>query len=135
MILYWSISREADTIDKYDALLRAFMNVIRLLPVWFSVLLLGAHFYRADQLALVFVSVAIPLVLLIRRPWAVRAVQLELFAGGIVWIITMVNIILMRHLIWMPWVGFVLVIGAIIILTFGSIFVFRAAPLRERYHI
>ena len=111
------------------------MNFIRLLPVWLSVLLLGAHFYRDDQLALVFVSVAIPLVLLIRRPWAVRIVQLELLAGGIVWIITLVNIILMRHLIWMPWMGFVLVIAVIVVLTFGSVFVFRAAPLQERYYL
>jgi len=110
------------------------MNFLRLLPVLLSVLLLGAHFFRAGQLPLVLVTLTIPAILLIRRPWAVRIVQVGLIAGGFEWARTTVHLVIERQAIGEPWIRLALILGTVAILTFCSPLVFRSRSLRERYH-
>jgi len=49
-------------------------SVFRALPVVLSALLLAAHFYRSRSLALVAISLAVPLLLLAKERWSARAV-------------------------------------------------------------
>ena len=111
------------------------MNVVRLLPVFVSILLLSAHFYRAGQMVLVLLVLFSPSVLLFRRPWAVRAVQIVLFAGGLEWIRTAVVLAMFRQELGLPWLRMVLILGSVSLLTVGSVFVFQSRALRERYRI
>lgn len=62
------------------------MNFIRLLPVIVSLLLPGAHYYRAGFMPLVVAAGAGVLVLLIKQPWVVRIVQTLLTIGGVEWV-------------------------------------------------
>ena len=43
------------------------MNIVRLLPIFLSGLLLGAHFFRMRMYLLVVASLAFPFVLLVPR--------------------------------------------------------------------
>ena len=54
------------------------MIVIRLLPVIVSFGILAAHFSRAGLLPLVIFSIAVPLLLFIRRAWVARSIQVLL---------------------------------------------------------
>ena len=57
------------------------MIVIRLLPVILSFGILAAHFSRANVFPLVILSIAVLLLLFIRKAWAARTLQLLLLLG------------------------------------------------------
>lgn len=111
------------------------MNFIYILPVLLSSLILSAHFYRAGSPVLVFISLSMPFILLIRSPWAVRVIQAGLIAGGGEWIITVIRLVLARQAIGAPWVRLSLILGTVAVLTFLSALVFRSQSLRERYRL
>ncbi len=109
------------------------MNLALLTPVLLSILLLGAHLFRAGQPVLVLLALAIPLVLFVRRSWAVRIVQLELIAGAIEWIRTTAMLVMTREALGQPWSRLVVILGSVALLTFLSAFVFESGSLRKRY--
>ena len=62
---------------------------LRALPVVLSALVLAAHFFRSRQLPLVAVSLALPLLLLVRERWSARVVQAGLVLGALEWVRTL----------------------------------------------
>jgi hypothetical protein len=56
-----------------------------------------------------------------------------LFVGGMEWIRTAVNLVMIRQSMNMPWVRLAFILGCISLLSFGSIFLFRLKSLRKRY--
>ena len=79
------------------------MNVLRLLPVILAFGLLAAHFSRADMFPAVIVSLAIPFLLLIRKPWIARSIQVLLLLGAAEWIRAMFGYINVRKEIGEDW--------------------------------
>ncbi len=111
------------------------MNFVRLLPVFLSILLMAAHFYRAGLIILFFIILISPLILLIRRPWVSRIIQIELVLGGLEWIRTIFNFVQIRQAHGMPWTRLAVILGAVSLVTFASALVFRSRSLKERYRI
>lgn len=111
------------------------MNILRLIPVFLSVLLLGAHLFRAGQPGLVLLVLIVPLVLFVPHPWAVRIVQIELIAGAIEWARTTVVLAMARDSLGQPWSRLVVILGSVALLTLFSIFVFNTDSLRRRYQM
>ena len=111
------------------------MNFIKLLPVIISIAFLSAHYYRAGFLPLVIIISLSLLVLLVRQSWAVRVIQVELFIGGIEWIRTVYNLVMARQSMDMPWVRLALILGAVSLVSFCSICIFRAGSLKTRYRL
>ncbi len=109
------------------------MNLIRLLPVILSLLLLTAHFYRADIMFLVIFIPASALLLLVRTQWAVRVVQGILILGGIEWIRTLVMLVMLRQDMGMPWIRLAVILGVVAVITIASALIFRLKSLRKRY--
>jgi hypothetical protein len=109
------------------------MNFIRLLPVFLSILLLGAHFFRAGDIVLVFIVLSSVIILLIPRPWAVRIIQIELVLGSIEWMRTLIHLVKLRQAMGESWSLLVLILGSVVILTICSSLVFKFKPLRKRY--
>jgi hypothetical protein len=109
------------------------MNFIRLLPVLLSLLFLAAHFYRSGIYFLVVIILLSPFILMIRRQWAVRVIQLELIAGGIEWIRTLFKLVHIRQMYGVPWGRLSLILGGIAVFTFCSVMVFKSRSLRKRY--
>ncbi len=109
------------------------MNFLRLLPVFLSALLLGAHFLRAGTFVLVLITLAGPLILLIHRTWVARAVQIGLIAGGVEWARTLVQLVLARQIMGEPWTRLAFILGGVAILTTCSALVFRFSSLRMLY--
>jgi hypothetical protein len=64
------------------------MNFLRLLPVILSCLLLAAHFSRNEIMLLTLVSLALPFLLLVRRPWVPRLFQVLLVLGALALVLT-----------------------------------------------
>jgi len=111
------------------------VNFIRLLPVIVSLLLLGAHYYRAGFIPLVASMGTGVLILLVRQPWAVRIVQVLLIVGAIEWTRTTFVLVMMRQSMGLPWMRLSLILGGVSLLAIGSLFVFRAGSVRRRYKL
>ena len=109
------------------------MNLVRLLPVLLSFLLLAAHFSRNDVAALVVVSLALPTVLLLRRPWVPRLFQGLLVLAALEWVRTLIMHALRRQAEDEPWTRLAIILGIVALFTLCSGLVFRNSKLRQRY--
>ena len=109
------------------------MNLFSLVPVFLSLLLLGAHFIRAGQWLPALLALIVIGALFIRRPWIVRMVQFALAAGTLEWIRTSAVLVFMRQSLGLPWLRLALIMGAVILLSICSIFVLESESLRNRY--
>jgi hypothetical protein len=106
---------------------------LQLLPVVFSLIVLGAHFMRAGNfamLALVFVVLGL---LGVRRPLAARLVQTALVLGAIEWIRTLVTLATGRVETGQPVVRLIFILGSVALFTGLSALVYRAPRLRSWY--
>lgn len=111
------------------------MNILRLLPVILSFGLLAAHFSRANLFPLVIVSILIPFLLLIRKAWVARSVQVLLLLGAAEWIRAMFGYIEVRKAIGDDWGRLAIILVTVAALTACSGLVFHGKSLRKRYHI
>jgi apolipoprotein N-acyltransferase len=111
------------------------MNLVRLLPVIFSFGLLAAHFSRANMFPLVLVSLALPFLLLIKRAWAARSIQVLLLLGAAEWIRSMFGYIEVRKTIGEDWTRLAIILGAVALLTACAGLVFRGKALKKRYEL
>jgi hypothetical protein len=104
------------------------MMVVRLLPV-----LLTAHFSRHDMPALIPVALLFPALLLVRRPWVPRVVQVILALAALEWIRTAMSLGRARLTAGEPWVRMALILGAVALVTAASALVLRLPAVRARY--
>ncbi|MFO7587859.1 MAG: hypothetical protein R6X22_07265 [Gemmatimonadota bacterium] len=104
---------------------------VRLVPVVLSAVLLAAHFSRADAFLLTALSLAFPLVLLVRSPWAPRAVQAILVIGALEWVRTAARLAAGRAELGQPWLRLAAILGSVAVLTLASALVFRSPRLRR----
>lgn len=111
------------------------MNVLRLLPVILAFGLLAAHFSRADMLPAVVVSLIIPFLLLIRKPWIARSIQILLLLGALEWIRSMFGYIQVRKEIGDDWGRLAIILLTVALLTACAGLVFRGKSLKKRYYL
>jgi hypothetical protein len=109
------------------------MNVLRLFPVIFSYLLLGAHFIRMGQVLLTVLCFAVLFLLFLRKPWVPRVFQLLLVAGSLEWLRSLYSIAAMRIAWDQPWTRLAFILGTVALLTALSGFVFQHQKLKAYY--
>ena len=105
------------------------MNPLRLLPVIFSILLLGAHFYRAGHLLLAGGALLSLGLLCIRKPQATWLMQGLLVAGAVEWLATAIRLVADRQAQGLPWLRLAIILGLVSLCTLLSIL-----PLRTTAH-
>ena len=96
-------------------------------------LLLGAHFYRADLTLVAVAAAALPLLLFVRAAWVARAFQVLLVLGALEWFRTMYVIAQMRIAFEQPWTRMAVILGAVALFTALSALLFETRGLRRRY--
>jgi hypothetical protein len=111
------------------------MNLFRLLPVILSLLVLGAHFYRAGHLLLAGGTLLALGLLCIRRPLAVRLMQGLLVAGAVEWLATAGRLVMFRQAQGLPWLRLALILGLVALCTLLSALVFKTKGLKARYNL
>ena len=109
------------------------MNFLRLLPVLVCLLLLAAHFFRAGQVVIVFVLLALLPLLLVRKYWVPWIIQMVLLLGAVEWLRTLAFVAQMRIEFDMPWTRMAIILGGVALFTACSGLVFRGKALRKRY--
>ena len=90
-----------------------------------SALVLAAHFLRSGEWLLVGVCLGLPLLLMLRRAWAVRLVQAALVLGGIEWFRTMLLLVRERQALGVPWDRMALILVAVALVTTSAAFLLR----------
>ena len=111
------------------------MNALRLTPVVVSALVLGAHFFRAGEVALALGCVLALGLLAVPRAWAARTLQAGLLLGALEWARTAVLLVAIRQDHGMPWLRLAAILGAVAVFTLLSAAVFRSATLASRYRL
>lgn len=109
------------------------MNALRLLPVILSFLLLGAHFYRAGLVVAAVLCLALPFLLLLRKAWVPRLLQVVLVLGALEWLRSLYVLAAMRLAFEQPWTRLAFILVAVALFTGLSGLVFRSGKLRARY--
>ncbi len=111
------------------------LNILRLLPVILAFGLLAAHFSRANMPPAVIVSLITPFLLLIRKPWIARSIQVLLLIGAAEWVRSMLGYIQVRKEIGEDWGRLAIILVTVALLTACSALVFRRKSLKKRYHL
>ncbi len=93
------------------------MRHLLLIPIVFAALTQGAHLLRAGYPGLALLAVAMPLLLLVRHPIALRIVQGLLLAGAVEWIRTLAAILEIRKAFGEPWMRMALILGAVALIS------------------
>ena len=104
--------------------------VLRLIPVILSSMLLAAHFSRTGSSVLSLAAIALPFLLLVRKPWAARTVQLALVLGGLEWLRAAWGYVQQRMALGEPWTRLLVILGVVALFTWASALVFRSSRLR-----
>ncbi|MBT8039939.1 MAG: hypothetical protein KJN78_06840 [Gammaproteobacteria bacterium] len=109
------------------------MNFLRLLPVILSMLLLGAHFFRAGLPAVTLACVAVLGLLLLKKSWVPRLFQALLLLGVVEWLRTL-YVFAQTRIAWdEPWTRLALILGGVALFTALSASVFWSRKLHAYY--
>ena len=111
------------------------MMLLRLLPVILSCLLLAAHFSRGGILVLSLACIALPGLLLARKPWVPVVFQVILLLGGFEWIRRAAELRAQRIESGDDWVRMAIILGVVAGVTFASALVFRNRRVMEWYGV
>lgn len=109
------------------------MNALRVTPVVLGALLIAAHWARRGAGLPLVVSLAIPLLLLVRRPWAPRVVQGALVLAALEWIRTAAVLVRDRMLMHEPWGRSVVILGAVTAFTIVAALLLEHPAVRAHY--
>lgn len=110
--------------------------MLPLILVVLCLLLLGAHFLRDGALTLVVLAVVVlPALLVVRKPWAARLVQLALLLGTLEWIRTLVQLVNARIEAGQPFTRLAIIVGVVAAVTLLSALAFQFGSLGRAYGI
>jgi hypothetical protein len=109
------------------------MTAALLIPVVLSFVVLAAHFLRGGNLLVVAVCLAFPLLLLARKWWIARIIQIALVLGAIEWFFTTMQIVHERQEDGRPWTRAGIIFGIVMLWTLGSALAFVHPALKRRY--
>src|SRR5678816_4689525 len=104
-----------------------------LIPALLSCLVLAAHFFRGGHTVLVLMACTAPLLLLVRRTWATRLLQVLLGIGALEWVRTTLQIQAIRIDEGRDWHRMAVILYSVAWFTLASSLVFFIPALRRHY--
>ncbi len=109
------------------------MILLWLSPVLLSSLVMAAHFLRSGDFLPMLAVLALPAILLIRRPWPPRIVQVVLIAEALLWVQVALQFIAERQAEGVSWTALAIILGSVALFTAASGLVFFSPRLQARY--
>ena len=111
------------------------MLFLQLLPIILCYLLMAAHLFRGQHYLLVALSVLLPFLLLIPKNWVAKVLQVGLVISSAEWLRTTVVLMQQRIAAGQPYLRMFIILGAVSIVTIGSVFTFQFASMGRRYKL
>ena len=107
----------------------------RLALPFLALVLLGAHFYRAGDWALLAIAVALLALFFVRHAWAARTLQAGIVLGALEWLRTTAALVAQRQGMGAPYLRLAVILGAVTLVTVLAVFVFRSAVVRRHFRM
>lgn len=109
------------------------MTLLLTLPAVLSLIVLGAHFYRAGDWPITLLCLVLTGLLALPRAWVARVVQVALVLGAAEWIWTAVGFVQQRMSLGAPWMRLALILGAVAAFALLAAALFQTRRLKARY--
>jgi len=109
------------------------MTVLLASPIVLSCLVLAAHFLRGGHAAFVAICLALPLLFLVRRPWAGWTITVVLGLGSLEWLVTLIQIAQQRMAMGEPWLRMAAILGTVTLITGASALLPRTRRLAGHF--
>ncbi|MDR3567004.1 MAG: hypothetical protein P4L43_03145 [Syntrophobacteraceae bacterium] len=93
---------------------------VRKFPAVLSLVLLAAHFLRAQSLFFVAVNIGLTPLLFWKKRWLTQIVRIYLVLGCGLWVYTASMIVMEREALGLPFAGAAIILGSVAILTLAS---------------
>ena len=98
-----------------------------------AALLLGAHFLRAANLALVVLCLAAPLLFFYRKRWTLIVLQFLAYCAAGTWIAVAIQLVQLRQQSGQPWTIAAIILGSVALFTLLAGLLLNSRAIRERY--
>ena len=106
---------------------------LRIILFLTAAVLLGAHFLRAGNLAMVAFCLAAPLLFLYRRRRSLIALQILAYGAGATWIAVAMQMVRLRQQLGQPWHLAAMILGSVALFTVLAGLLLNSRAIRERY--
>ncbi len=110
-------------------------KVLPYIPVILSLVILGAHFMRYGDSVGVIVFLVLIALLLVRRAWVARLMQVVLVLGALEWVRTLYELVQVRAAHGQPLTRMVVILGIVAAITFCSALIFQSTGLKRIYRL
>lgn len=105
------------------------------IPIVASLLVLGAHFLRYGNAPGVLVSLVLIALLMVRRPWVARLVQIVFVLGALEWTLTLYELVQARAAHGEPFARMAVILGVVAAVSLGSALLFQTPALKRIYRL
>ena len=105
------------------------------IPVVLSLVILGAHFMRYGNSMGVVGALALIALLVVRRPWVARLMQVVLILGALEWLRTRYELAQVRAALGQPFTRMTIILGVVAAVTFCSALLFQSPVLKKIYRL
>jgi hypothetical protein len=110
-------------------------KVMVYLPVVLSLVILGAHFMRYGNSIGVIGALGLIALLIVRRPWVARLMQVVLVLGALEWVRTLYELAQVRAALGQPFTRMMIILGIVAAVTFCSALLFQSPALKKIYRL
>jgi len=98
-----------------------------------AALLLGAHFLRAGNFAMVALCLAAPLLFFYRKRWSLIALQFLAYCAAATWIGVAIQLVQMRQQTGQPWTAAAIILGSVALFTLLAGLLLNSRATKQRY--
>jgi hypothetical protein len=98
-----------------------------------ALLLLAAHFLRAEDPGLAVAATLLAALAFVRRPWAARVLQAALVLGALEWLRVAVALATERHAAGMPFARLAIILGGVCLVTAVAALVIETRRLKAHF--
>jgi hypothetical protein len=109
------------------------MKPLMFTAIVLSLIVLGAHFLRTGSIMPILAMLALAVLLLVRRAWVARLVQIVLVLGALEWVRTLITLARWRSEQGEPFLRMAVILGIVAAVTFASAMFFQSSSLRSIY--
>lgn len=107
----------------------------RVIAYSFMILILAAHFSRANSNILAVLALLIPFFLFIKKAWVIDVLQMLGYLAAVVWIFTGYQYVQLRIASGDDWIRLVFIIAAVAVYSAWSAYFLRSDRVKEIYGI
>ena len=105
------------------------------IPVVLSLIAIGAHFLRYDNLISVAGTLILIALLVVRRPWVARMTQVVLVIGALEWLLTLYELLQVRVALGQPFLRMSIILGIVTVVTICSAVLFQSVTMKKIYRL